>query len=302
MGSGPEAARALEWGGMLPQEYRFRVGRISSEAVGILLAVGAVDAAVWLTLKDDRIRPELLWAGSAAALVLLVFFIALRWRSRLRLTPEGAFRLRSADRVETRLAWEEIDELFLLGSAEFEVRGAGKRIRFGGAYEDVDRARDHCSAALSDLRSRLVDRAHREGELVFRTPGSRWSGHALYLATVLLLTAVTGGLILMFVKAVRKGLPIFLVFLGTGWLWRLRRRAGRRGMRVTLRPDGLLLRRLDGTDKVAWSDVRGTEWTDEGDLILLLGKRRRILLPSTLANIAILEGLVEERRGAGERP
>jgi hypothetical protein len=264
-----------------------------------LIGIGAADVALWLAIGDDRIRPELLWGGAAAVLVVLSAFIVLRWRSRLRLTPEGAFRLRSADRVVTRLAWEEIDELFLLGPAGFEVRGAGKRIRFGGTYEDVDRARDHCSAALSDLRSRLVDRAHREGELVFRTPGSRWSGHAVYLATVLLLTAVTGGLILMFVKAVRKGIPIFLVFLGTGWLWRLRRRAGRLGMRVALHPDGLLLRRLDGTDKVAWSEVRGTEWTDQGDLTLLLGKRRRILLPSTLGNIAILEGLVEERRGAG---
>jgi len=287
---------------MLPQEYRFRAGRISAELAGLLLAGGVLGACLRALQDSGRLPPGSIWIGPAAIVAFLSALVHFRWRSRLRLTPEGAFRLRSAGRVVTRIAWDEIDEMFLLGPAEFEVRGAGKRIRFSDAYRDVSGAREHCGWGLSDLRLRLVDRASREGELVFRTPGSRWSGHAAYLLTVLLLTAVTGAVVMMFMNALRKGFPIFLIFFGTGWLWRLRGRASRRGTRVTLYPDGLLVRRLDGSDKVAWSEIRRTEWTDRGDLALLLNKGRKILLPSSLANIALLEGLLEERRGAGQGP
>lgn len=273
-----------------------------AEILGLLLAGGVLGAGLRAFQDSGRLPPGSIWIGPAGFVAGLVAFVHFRWRSRLRLTPEGAFRLRSAGRVVTRIAWDEIDEVFLLGPSGFEVRGAGKRIRFGDAYENVAGARESCTGGLSDLRSRLVDRALKDGELVFRTPGSRWSAHAAYLAAVLLLTGVTGAVVMMFMKALRKGFPIFLIFFGTGWLWRLRGRASRRGTRVTLYPDGLLVRRLDGSDKVAWSEIQRTEWSDRGDLILVLHKGRKILLPSTLGNIAILEELVEERRAAGERP
>jgi len=284
---------------MLPQEYRFRAGRISSEVLGLLCLGGFLEGFLWATRGYGRYRLEPFLAGLALLAAVLLACLWFRWRSRLRLTTEGAEWRRSADRVVTRIPWSEVDEIFLLGFAEFEIRGAGKRIRFSGVYDRVDRAREHCSAALPGLRERLHDRALQQGELLFRTPGSRWAGHAAYLATVLLLTAVTGLVILAIRKTLRSGIPFFIVLFGAGWLWRLRSRASRRGTRVTLYKDGLLVRRLDGSDRLAWSDLIRTEWTDRGELRIHRRKGEPILLPSTLGNLPILEEFLESERELG---
>jgi hypothetical protein len=63
--------------------------------------------------------------------------------------------------------------------------------------------------------------------------------------------------------------------------------------------DGLLVRRLDGSDKVAWSDIVRTEWTDRAELRILRSRGAPILLPSTLGNIGILEEMVESGRQSG---
>lgn len=285
---------------MQAQEYRFKAGRISSEVAGILLLGGVLEAFLWLSQGQSRVRPEPLLGGLAGVVAVLISFVACRWRSRLCLSREGVEWRRSSNQVVTRIAWDEVDELFLLGPSEFEVRGAGKRIRFGEAYDRVGEAQLACTASLEGLRSRLRDRALREGELVFRTPSSRWAGHAAYLATILLLTILTGAVVVWFMKSIRTGIPFVLVFFGGSWLWRLRSRASRLGTRVTLSRDGLEIRRLDGRDRVGWSEILRTEWTNRGDLRLLLVRGKEILLPSTLANISILAEFVEEGREPGE--
>lgn len=293
---------------MQSQEYRFRAGQITSEVFSLILIgflsfafVACIDVWGYAQNLPRELVPAFLWAGPALAVAGLLGGLLFRWRSRLRLGPDGVERRRSASHVVTRLAWEEIDELFLLGPSEFELRGAGKRIRFSDHYDRVERAREHCREGLSDLRTRLRDRALRDGELVFRVPGSRLKGHVIYLAVILVLTGLTGLVLLWFVKAVRMGLPFIFVFFGGRWLWGLRRRASRLGTRVILYKDGLRVGQLDRQAKVAWSDLQGTDWTEWGELVLLLRSGQKILLPATLSNIALLEELIEEGRQVGQK-
>jgi hypothetical protein len=284
------------------RDYRIRPGLILGEVAGALglglLLVLALTAA--FEKFPDRCPPEL--SLSLGVLILFLVWSLLRWKSRIRVDPSGIRAIRLPRTAGTRLAWEEIDELFRFGPLEFELRGRGKRIRFTDSYADVPSALQQVSVGLAGLRDRLRDQALKESELVFRTPHSRWTGHLLYLGAVLLLTALTGLVVWSFLHAARIGFPVFLVFFGGGWLWKLRARVSRLGMRVALYRDGLVVRRLDGSDKIAWSELDRTEWTARGDLLLKLRSGREILLPSTMGNISILEEFLDENRGlAGSR-
>ncbi|HZE95842.1 MAG TPA: hypothetical protein VE981_02335 [Planctomycetota bacterium] len=229
-------------------------------------------------------------------LVAAVFTVAgTRWRFRARIDRDGIERRRGRALVD-RLEWEEIDEIFLLGPLAFEVRGAGKSIRVPAAYDGVAQGRELCSRRLGGLRERLRQRALGRGELVFRMPASRWRVHVEYGAVLLILTGITGAMLLPFLQKTRMGFPFFLVFFGGGWLWGLRGRASRAGTRVTLFRDGILVRRLDGKDRVPWAEIAGTEWDREGGLVLLRRSGKRIPLPSRLGNISLLEEFVEEAR------
>ncbi len=282
---------------MEPQAYRFRGGRIFLEAVGVVLAGLIAWALVHEFALPAFSAPEG-FLGIAAGLLLLSLF---RWRSRILLHAEAIER-RSGRRLVTRLAWDEVDELFLLGRDGFEVRGAGKSVRLSGAYRIPWNARDLCSERLTGLRDRLRNRALRDGKLAFRMPAARLRAHASYLVAVLFLTVITGLLLAPLFRRGRMGFPVFIVFFGGSWLWGLRRRASRLGTVVTLYPDGLLVRRLDGRDKVAWSELASTEWDGRGGLVLTLQSGRKIPLPPNLGNITVLEEFMEEgREAAGAR-
>jgi hypothetical protein len=295
-----EAGRpeSVEWTPMEPQVYPFRGGRVSAElflfaalaAAFVLIVVGFFPGLV----ESDHILPLVLAVQVLGAL-LLGFF---RWRSRIRLDGTGIEWRRSRDKVRTRLEWEEVEELFLVGRDGYEVRGAGKAIRVSSAYHVPWNARDFCSARLFGLRDRLRARALREGELVFRMPTGRLRAHGVYLLSILFLTGITAlGVIPLFRKG-RFGFPVFFIFFGGSWLWSLRRRASRLGTIVTLYRDGLLLRRLDGRNRIAWSDVEETEWDGKGGLIVRMKSGKTQPLPPGLGNLTILEEFIEEARSA----
>jgi hypothetical protein len=277
---------------MEPQVYRFRRRRILLE----LCLVGAAGGLLFLALDGEVDRRILESAGPALVGIALLLLTVFRWRSRIVFDQEGVEGRRSRDRGGTRLAWGEVDELFLLGASEFELRGAGKAVRVSRRYRVPWNARDLCSERLGGLRQRLRDRALQDGVLVFRMPVPRLKAHVAYLLAILFLTGVTGLLLAPLFHRGRIGLPIFILF-GGSWLWGLRRRASRMGTVVHLYRDGLLIRRLDGRDKVAWSDLAATEWDGKGGLVLTLRTGRKIPLPPSLANIALLEEFAEESRG-----
>ena len=279
-------------------EFRFPPGRIVSELllVGVAFFILALVAheALRFTAYAGLHSPAAWGAFALTAGALLVF----RWRSRIRIDRDAIELRRSRRAVDVRLEWEEIDEVFLLGPERFEVRGAGKAVVFRGAFPDAARARQRVSARLGGLRDRLRDRALMDGALEFRMPIGRWQAHASYLLAILVLTALTSMVLAPFLAHRRIGFPVFIVLIGGSWIWSLRRRASRLGTRVTLYKDGLLVRRLDGKDRVAWSEIASTEWDEKGGLVLVRRSGGRIAIPPTLANIAILEEFVEEGRQA----
>lgn len=283
---------------MEPMEFRFRGKRAALEAVCVPVACGLLS----LFLKG-RLPPAVHAGAVLGASVLVVLMLALlRWRSRLRIDRDGIEKRRSRTDVAARLEWEDVDEIFLLNEAEFEVRGAGKAVRFSGVYADPGRARELVSARLAGLRDRLRDRALTDGQLEFRMPVTRWQAHVSYLLAILFLAALTSWVVGAFFLRRPSGFPFVFILFG-GWFWSLRRSASRLGTRVSLFRDGLLVRRLDGKDRVAWAEVGGTEWDAKGGLVLVLRSGKRIPLPFNLANIAILEEFVEERRqAASARP
>jgi len=279
-------------------ELRIPAERIALEGFLSLVACAFL-VYVGLFVVGRGIQDEIALFGTLGGWVLvLILLAAFRWRGRLRLDADGVERRRSRGHLTTRLSWDEIEEIFLLGPFAFEVRGGGKSVRFPASFDGIDLARERCSRRLGGLRDRLRQRALGEGELVFRTPLPRWKGHVAYLGAVLLLTTLTGLLVTALVERMRSGFPFIFVFFGGKWLWRLRGRVSRLGTRVTVYKDGLLVRRLDGSDKLGWSDLGRTEWTEKGDLTVVLKSDRKILLPSTLSNIAILEEFIEEGRSS----
>jgi hypothetical protein len=235
--------------------------------------------------------------------VALLLLRQWRWRRRILIDATGVRRLRSKNDYGVRLEWDEIEELFILGPQEFELRGAGKSIAFTPSFDGVLEARTQVSRSLHTLRGRLRDRAMREGELHFRMPGGRWKAHALYLLVILVLTGLTAMVAVPIVSRRQAGFPLLLIMiLGVGWVWNFRRSASRMGTVVTLYRDGLLVRRLDGSEKIAWSTVTGTDWNEKGGLDLLLVSGKRVSLPPQLANVTLLEGFVEEARTGATGP
>ena len=280
-------------------ECRFRRDQAVLEALFFTIA-SVMATAPFADLIDGRFRgfPESFIPGVALSAVLLSALFWARWRSRIVLDAGGVERRRSAGSGGLRLNWEDVDEFFLTGGATFELRGAGGRIRFTGYYEDVSQARDLCLPRLSGMRDLLRSRAFRDGSLVFRMPGGRWRAHAAYLAAVLILSGVTWYCLATLLGRAFNGLPFVLLFFGGGWLWGLRRRASGLGTRVTLHCRGLLIRRLDRKDRVAWDALDRTQWNSNGGLDLVLRSRRVISLPPALGNIGLLEEFIQEGRAS----
>jgi hypothetical protein len=277
---------------MQPQEFRFRAGRIAQEVILVGIAFGMLSGALRSYLPPPLHAPAILGSLGLA----LLFLTGFRWLSRIRIDGDGVERRRSREGGVIRLEWEEVDELFLLGPSEVELRGAGKAIRVTRLYQDPDRARHLCSTRLGGLRDRLRARAVRDAELVFRMPTRRWKAHVFYLLAILILTVVTGLLLAPVFLRGRFGFPVFLALFGGSWLWGLRRRASRMGTVVTLRRDGLRVKRLDGKDRVPWAEITAAEWDRKGGLELVLRSGRRLTLPPSLGNISLLEEFVEEGR------
>jgi hypothetical protein len=282
-------------------ELRIRAG--SKFLEGMLTVMGIVFLIFFLSSftgtreKEIGARHSAVWVSLVALLVLRQW----RWRRRILIGTAGIQWHHSKDDYGRRLTWSEVEELFILGPEEFELRGAGTSIQFTPAFGGVAEARERVSRSLGDLRYRLRDRAMREGELHFRMPGGRWKAHVLYLLVILVLTGLTATVALPIVSRRQAGFPLLLIgILGVSWVWNFRRRASLMGTVVTLYRDGLLVRRLDGSEKIAWSTVTGTDWNEKGGLDLLLAGGRRVSLPRQLANITLLEGFVEEARAGAQ--
>jgi hypothetical protein len=267
-------------------ECRFRGGR----AFGELVLVVVLSYIVVTPFALDRHplladSPAFFIPGGAVSLLGVTLLFWRRWRSRFVVDERG---------VEFRRSAREVEEVFLLGWAEFEIRGAGRRLRLTGTHEDVSSAREMCARRMHLVREHLQARAHGEGKVVFRMPGGRWKAHLAYLLTVLVLTGITGLCLAPLLKRSLSGFPIFIVLFGGSWLWGLRKGASRLGTQVTLHRGGIEVRRLDGTDRVAWAELDHAEWNDKDGLDLVLRSHRVISLPSALGNIALLEEYVRE--------
>src|SRR5262249_27577741 len=128
----------------------------------------------------------------------------------------------------------------------------------------------------------------------FRMPEKSWKAHLAYLGAILILTTLTGLALAPLFKGRFFGLPILFVFFGGSWLWGLRKRASGLGTRVMLQREGFVVRRLDGEERVPWSDFERSEWNEKGGLDLRLRSRRVISLPPSLGNIAMLEECLRE--------
>jgi len=278
-------------------QCRFRRDQAVIEALFFVIA-SFMATAPFAVGFDERLEgfPENFIPGLVLGAVLLGMLTWFRWRSRIVLDDQGVEWRRSGRSAGMRLNWDEVDEFFLTGGATFELSGRGGRIRFTGYYEDVSRARDLCLPRLSGMRDLLRSRAFRDGSLVFRMPGGRWKAHAAYLAAVLILSGVTWYCLATLLGRRFNGLPFVFLFFGGSWLWGLRRRASGMGTRVTLHRQGLLVRRLDGKDRVTWDALERTQWNTNGGLDLVLRSRKVISLPPALGNIGLLEEFIQEGR------
>ena len=278
---------------MEPLECRYRVGRVVGEVLLILMAellLGLILAANLQPFDASAIL-----AGVATATLFAVAFRGWRrWRSRFVIDDRGVEFRRSRTRLLTRLDWDEVEEIFLLGPAEFELRGAGKRLRLRRTYDRLAFARERVTPMLAGIRDRLRNQALLQGRVVFRMPDRSWKVHLAYLGTVLVLTAITVLCLAPLFKGKIFGYPVLIVFFGGSWLWGLRKRASVRGTRVSLQREGIVVRRLDGRDRVAWADFDRPEWNERDGLDLVLKSRRVISLPSSLGNIALLEEFLRE--------
>jgi len=273
-------------------ECRFRLGRALGESALTLLAVFI--ALLWA----DNLRAP---SGTAGIIVfgalILLLLLGWRWRSRFVVTDEGVEFRRSRRSVLTRLAWGEIEELYLLDETHFELRGGGRHLRFAGPFENLDDARNACLPRLRGIRDHLQAKALREGSVAFRMPGGRWRAHLAYFAAILILSGVTWYcLATLLDRKLRTGLPFILLFFGGSWLWSLRRKASGLGTRVLLQREGIVVRRLDGRDKIPWEDLDRAEWNDQNGINLVLRSRRIIVLPPSLGNIGLLEEFLHEGR------
>jgi hypothetical protein len=286
---------------MQPLECRFRLGRAFGESALLLLWVFV--ALLWSTQQalPGVVAPpaRVALAIAGAGTCLLVGALIGRWRARLRVDENGMEFRGSPGYVSTRLEWSEVDELFLLDDTQFEVRGAGRVIRFAGPYDDLYSARQACLPRLQGIRDALQAQALRDGKVTFRMPAGRWRAHLAYFAAVLVLSGVTWAcLATLLDRKFRTGLPFVFLFFGGSWLWGMRRRASGLGTRVTLEREGFGVWRLDGRDMVPWEELDRAEWNDQNGINLVLRSRRTIVLPPTLGNIGLLEEFLHEGRRA----
>ena len=288
---------------MEPLVCRFHPGRVFVEAC--LWGLLCVASPLWASRAPDPTNPYadlVVLSAFSFCLLLFAWLCWARWRRRFVIDARGVELRRSKGRVIRRLDWEEVEEIFLLGWSAFELRGAGKSIRLKGPYRFLDRARDRCAPRLIGIRNHLRSRALRDGKVVFRMPGEPWKAHLAYLGAILILTALTGLALAPLFKGRFFGLPIFVVFFGGSWLWGLRKRASGLGTRVTLHREGLVVRRLDGKERVAWSEIDRSEWNGRGGLDLVLQSRRMLSLPPSLGNIAMLEEFLREGPPPADSP
>jgi hypothetical protein len=288
---------------MEPLVCRVHPGRIVLEVLLLFPLSMGLGAWAYRTLEPGDPNPERALLVCAAASVLLFLLLCWgRWRRRFVIDAGGVELRRSKSRVLRRLEWGEVDEIFLLGWAAFEIRGAGKSIRLKGPYRFLDRARDRCAPRLAGIRNHLRTRALQDGKVVFRMPDETWKAHLAYLGAILILTILTGLALAPLFKGRFFGLPVIFVFFGGSWLWGLRKRASGLGTRVTLQREGFVVKRLDGKERIAWADFDHSEWNEKGGLDLVLKSRRMLSLPPQLGNIAMLEEFLREGPPPADSP
>ena len=288
---------------MEPLVCRFSPVRVFLEFVLLYPLTVGVGAWAYRILEPGDARTEhALLIGLGASTLLFALLCWGRWRRRFVIDAGGVELRRSGTRVIRRLDWDEVDEIFLLGWAAFEIRGAGKSIRLKGPYRALDRARDRCAPRLSGIRNHLRTRALQDGKVVFRMPDETWKAHLAYLGAVLVLTLLTGLALAPLFKGRFFGFPVIFVFFGGSWLWGLRKRASGLGTRVSLQREGVVVKRLDGKERIAWSDFDHSEWNEKGGLDLVLKSRRVLPLPASLGNIAMLEEFLREGPPPADSP
>jgi len=279
-------------------ELRIRAGSILLEALLALIVVVSITvgfSSYRQSPGEERTaRRTAPWVYVAA----LLFMSRRRWRQRIVIGPAGVRWRRSENDEGRGLTWSEVEEFFILGPEEFELRGAGRSILFTPSFGGLPEARAQVSRALGDLRHRLRDRALREGELHFRMPALRWKAHALYLVALLVLTGLSAAGVVHFLRRDAADAPLLVLVVAFGvWLvWKLRRLASGMGTIVTLYRDGILVRRLDGSRKIGWSTVTAAEWNEKGELEIVLEGGKRVPLPRQLGNLTLLEGFIDEAR------
>jgi hypothetical protein len=270
-------------------------GLIAVAAFGMLLAFVSKVSFLWEPSGATWVLP---WA--AAGILLVPGLLLLPWRSFLRLDEQGVTLFRSEGRPSAALAWEDVEEVFDLGSGQLELRGRGRRILISARYErGYDAARRSLRRVRGPLDAKLRRRADWDGELVFRMPARLWTAHVVYLITVLVLSALTLLCLIPLTRREETGFPFIFVFGGFG-SWGVRRWASGRGVRLTLRPQGLVLRRLDGTVRIPWDHLARAETNGNGGMDLVLRSGRKHALPADLGNLRFLEELIQEKLAAAD--
>jgi len=291
-------------------ELRWRRAAIAEEAftAALATAIPAAVTSVWLTIDLQYSRWWFIATFIGFALLPMPFLAIFRWRTRLKIDSEGISTFRSGDDPSLRIGWGEVRELFRTDKTALLVRGPSGSILVTANYQDHEDAlriiRERAGAAIGErLRSEYRER----GAVTFQASWSRAWAHAFYLAALLALSGYSTYLVwamwrfhtfsMSWRGSTLAGGLIWLYFL-----WQARHAASWTGGRVTMKPAGLAIRRLDGEKLIGWEDVVGVEWNKYGGLDVRLCTGKRVALPYSLGNLPVLKRFIEERLGSADGP
>ena len=285
-----------------PLSLRFR-GR-AADVLYTFPAGMALAAATALTYKHftGDVNFAYLFAAWAVGWALVLFPVAwFRWRRRLRIDDAGVTFMRPRGRVLAELRWEEVEAFALFGYQGVEIRGAGRTIQIGDAFERVGEVwawlRARCEERILDgLRERL-----KRGESTeLRSATSRTWAHALYLLLTVGLACMTVFYAWTFWQSriVSRWGAIVPLVMWTVLMLLTRRDVSGKGGWVRVSPEGLTVKRLDARWEVSWKEALRLSFVPRKGWCLERGSGRPLPIPATLLNLSALCRLVSERAGS----